>query len=106
MFRTTIKFCFLLLPMDSSTSLRDLRVPSIPSASAIFYSVFILGVAYTLWICIYNLFFHPLAKFPGPWPCAMSEWFLIFFVRAVPTYGIKLHNKYGEVELNLVVPDA
>lgn len=106
MFRTAIKFCCLLLQMDSNISLRDLRLPSIPSTSAVFCSAFILGVAYTLWACIYNLFFHPLAKFPGPWPCAMSEWFLIFFIRAVPTYGFKLHKNYGEIGLNLVVPEV
>lgn len=92
--------------MDFSISKGDLRLPSVPSASALCYSVFILIVAYCLWTCIYNLFFHPLAKFPGPWPCAMSEWFLIFFIRAVPTYGSKLHKKYGEVGLNPVVPEA
>lgn len=106
MFRTTVLFCCLLFQMDFSISLRDLRLPSVPSASALCYSVSILIVAYSLWTCIYNLFFHPLAKFPGPWPCAMSEWCLIFFIRAVPTYGFNLHKKYGEVGLNLVIPDA
>lgn len=89
--------------MDSSINVMGLRLPSATSAAALCYSALTIVIAYLLYICIYNFFFHPLAKFPGPWLCAMSEWFLVLFIRAVPTYGLELHEKYGEFRLNLKV---
>lgn len=92
--------------MDSSISLMDLRLPSVSSAAALCYSAFAVVLAYFLCTCIYNFFFHPLAKFPGPWLCAMSEWFLVFFIRSLPTYGLELHKRYGELRLSLVALKA
>lgn len=88
--------------MDSSTSLRDLRLLLAPSAAAICYWAFVVFLGYLIVNCVYNCFFHPLAEFPGPWHCAISEWFLVLFIRSVPTYGLELHKRYGELELNFV----
>ena len=30
------------------------------------------GFLYTLWRCIYNVYFHPLARFPGPFFAKIS----------------------------------
>jgi hypothetical protein len=30
-------------------------------------------VVYTFALCVYRLFLHPLAKFPGPWINAVSD---------------------------------
>lgn len=92
----------LLLLMDSSISLMGLQRPLVSSAAALCYSALAVVLTYFFYICIYNFFFHPLAEFPGPWLCAMSEWFLVLFIRAVPTYGLELHKRYGELSLSPV----
>ncbi|KAF2235990.1 putative cytochrome P450 [Viridothelium virens] len=48
---------------------------------------------------LYNLFFHPLRKFPGPWTAAVSNyqychWFL---GGKQPCKILQLHEKYGSV---------
>jgi hypothetical protein len=61
--------------------------------------------AYCLSKAVYNLFFHPLAKFPGPWWAGIS--YLAEFYYDVIEGGryfmvvTQLHEKYGERELLL-----
>lgn len=104
MFKTAILFGLVgFFPeMDSSISVMNLHLTSVPSAAALFYLALIAVVAYFICICLYNCFFHPLAGFLGPWLCAMSEWFLVVFIQAVPTYGLELHKRYGGYGLDLV----
>jgi cytochrome P450 len=50
-------------------------------------------------IIIYNSFFHPLAKYPGPWYLAISD---VFYARMivgghVHTTMLQLHENYGEI---------
>ncbi|KAI0378814.1 benzoate 4-monooxygenase cytochrome P450 [Hypomontagnella monticulosa] len=51
-----------------------------------FTGLFWFGVLSFILIIIYNLYFHPLSKIPGPWTAAVSECFKI----------VELHNKYGK----------
>ncbi|OTA55118.1 cytochrome P450 monooxygenase [Hypoxylon sp. EC38] len=53
--------------------------------------------AYVLSTGVYNKFFHPLAKFPGPFMGAMTEWYLVYVICSVPTFGLELHKKYGPI---------
>lgn len=92
--------CRSFLQMDSLISMMNLRLPSAPSAAALCYLALMAVVAYFICLCIYNCFFHPLAGFPGPWLCAMSEWFLVVFIQTVPTYGLELHKRYGRHGFN------
>ncbi|KAH8672845.1 cytochrome P450 [Tricladium varicosporioides] len=63
---------------------------------------------------IFNLYFHPLRLFPGPWYCGISRlWALIQVTRGIFPYKVaELHEKYGEVvriapnELMFTSPDA
>jgi cytochrome P450 len=63
---------------------------------------------------IYNIFFHPLRQYPGPWYTKSSRlWFIVKVFRGTVVYDIKqLHDKYGDIvrvapnELSYTNPDA
>lgn len=90
---------------------------SATASISLFHGIVFLGVAITLWtICtvIYRLYFHPLAKFPGPKLAACSEfWFIRVWTGGRYSFNMsKLHRKYGDVvrvatnELSFASPAA
>lgn len=78
--------------------------------SAVTTAVWIAAIAITAYYslrCIYNLYFHPLCKFPGPKLAAIGS-FLDFYYDVVKdgTYLWeieKMHRKYGKEEVFLPV---
>ncbi|PMD39569.1 cytochrome P450 [Hyaloscypha variabilis F] len=48
---------------------------------------------------VYNLYFHPLAKFPGPWYAVISEFFFSYNIISGSSHlrMRALHEKYGDV---------
>ncbi|KAJ5625579.1 hypothetical protein N7510_001888, partial [Penicillium lagena] len=72
------------------------------------------AVSYLITKAIYNVFFHPLSRFPGPISHALSR--LPYCVRAargtLPFDMLELHNRYGDIvriapdELAFSHPDA
>lgn len=48
---------------------------------------------------IYNVYFHPLRKYPGPWIARASQLpFLYYQVTGMLPHAIKeIHEKYGHV---------
>ncbi len=54
---------------------------------------------YTLARITYNVFFHPLSRFPGPRGGACTKWWLAYmeYGRGVSlsTLRVELHQKYG-----------
>ncbi|KIW25940.1 uncharacterized protein PV07_09074 [Cladophialophora immunda] len=58
-----------------------------------------LYLLYLLSLGIYNIYFHPLSKFPGPKLACATELFAVFhFVRGQRVkFSKKLHAQYGEV---------
>jgi hypothetical protein len=62
---------------------------------------------YALARVIYNVFFHPLSRFPGPRGAACTKWWLAYmmFVKGVSlsTLREKLHQKYGIFSLALLL---
>ncbi|KAJ0373804.1 hypothetical protein COL26b_008003 [Colletotrichum chrysophilum] len=58
-----------------------------------------LTAAYFASVCIYNLFFHPLAKYPGPRLAAGTPLWLVSAIIGgrQPDDTLKLHEKYGPV---------
>lgn len=55
----------------------------------------------------YNVFFHPLSRFPGPRGAACTRWWLAYMelVRGVSlsTLRAELHQKYGAVLDNVAI---
>lgn len=58
-----------------------------------------LYVLYSIGLLVYNLFFSPLAKFPGPKIAAATHWYEFyydFWLNGKYIYEIeKMHQKYG-----------
>ncbi|TID15340.1 putative secreted glycosidase [Venturia nashicola] len=57
------------------------------------------AVLYPIGYMIYNVFFHPLRKFPGPWIAAATPWYYAYSVMTgrQASHNSALHKKYGEV---------
>ncbi|KAM0263717.1 hypothetical protein ACHAQJ_001031 [Trichoderma viride] len=66
---------------------------------AIPLAALVLGVGYFIWLCIYNVYFHPLSRFPGPKLAAISRFpYTSIIVGGVGHYKIlDLHLKYGPI---------
>jgi hypothetical protein len=72
-----------------------------------------LTIAYIFSKCIYNRYFHPLAKFPGPFLASITEFYHIYLylnVAAEHVVDEELHRRYGPVVRKapnfLIVNDA
>lgn len=66
-------------------------------------SIWLAGIfiAYCIWVIIYRLYFHPLAKFPGPKLAAATGLYEIawdyFGHGAYLFHCEQLHKKYGKL---------
>ena len=58
-------------------------------------------VLYIALLYIYRLFFHPLARYPGPKLAAISNWYEFYYdvtLQGKFTFHIQeLHKKYGKL---------
>ncbi|KAI0876236.1 averantin oxidoreductase [Hypoxylon argillaceum] len=83
--------------IEASTYL--LYFPSLSSISLVLFAVVVLTSGYYGALSIYNIWLHPLAKYPGPRLAAASPLWMIlsYFHGRTPTDLLKLHNKYGPV---------
>lgn len=68
----------------------------------IFILVLLIAVAIDVaFRILYNLYWHPAAKFPGPWYCALSSLplSLISVLRIEPQWLLSLAEKYHSTSL-------
>ncbi|KAK8064605.1 cytochrome P450 [Apiospora phragmitis] len=67
--------------------------------AVVWYSVAALLLAYWIITCIYNLYFHPLAKYPGPRFAAVSQlWYASVYTGGNWPFIIEqAHRKYGRL---------
>ncbi|EHK22093.1 uncharacterized protein TRIVIDRAFT_191731 [Trichoderma virens Gv29-8] len=71
-------------------------------------------IIYCIWRIIYQIYFHPLSKFPGPWLAAVTYLYKFRLVVSGNHHKIidELHKKYGETirigpnELSCIHPTA
>ncbi|KAK7914065.1 Cytochrome P450 monooxygenase BOA3 [Apiospora marii] len=84
------------------------------SIAALWYVWVALLLVYWTGTCIYNLYFHPLAKYPGPRFAAVSQlWYARVYTGGNWPFIIEqAHRKYGDViriapnELSFCTPQA
>ncbi|KAK3319551.1 cytochrome P450 [Cercophora scortea] len=69
----------------------------LPGATLILQALLALFMGCTLYVCIYNRCLHPLANFPGPFLGSLTDWYLVYVICSVPTFGLELHKKYGPI---------
>ncbi|KAL7810678.1 cytochrome P450 [Trichoderma aethiopicum] len=73
--------------------------PPVKLSLALPLAVVALGFGYFVWTCIYNVFFHPLRKFPGPKLAAISR--IPYSRMLLNGVGhrevLDLHIKYGPI---------
>jgi len=62
---------------------------------------------YTLARVIYNIYFHPISRFPGPRGAAITKWWLVYMQLgrgiSLSTLRADLHRKYGTFSLVLLL---
>jgi hypothetical protein len=75
-------------------------LPTSPSL-ALLAVVLATSVGYCVVLSIYRLYFHPIARFPGPKLAALTRWYEFYYEivkQGQMTFHIQdLHKKYGTI---------
>jgi hypothetical protein len=75
--------------------------PILPSLQQGFFTTAVGLLIYSLVRIIYNVYFHPLSRFPGPRGAACTRWWLAYMELgrgiSLSTLREELHQKYGTV---------
>src|ERR1700741_4018740 len=73
--------------------------PLLPSFKQGVFTTAVAILVYAFARAIYNVFFHPLAHFPGPLGAACTKWWLLYMEMgrgvSLSTLREQLHEKYG-----------
>ncbi|KAH9998260.1 hypothetical protein BJV77DRAFT_742201 [Russula vinacea] len=89
------------MPAPTDSGLMDDVYPLLPSFRQGILITAVGLLFYALVRVIYNVFFHPLSRFPGPRGAACTRWWLAYkeLGRGVSlsTLRAELHQKYGDI---------
>ena len=70
------------------------------------FTALAVSLVYALVSVIYNVYFHPLSRFPGPRGAACTGWWLAYMELgrgvSLSTLRTELHHKYGTDSIPLV----
>ena len=79
--------------MDGPYSLQPFAAkPGLPD---ILYTALILCVLAFFAKGCYNRYFHPLSDYPGPFWASVTDFYILFTIKSIPTRGLKMHGQYG-----------
>jgi len=100
--RATNSLVFFSNDLTQTTGTMD-YLQHIPTLSYTLQSAVLCTiVAYLTFTCVYRLYFHPIAGFPGPKLAAITTWYEGYFDIVKKGQYIfeieKMHKKYGEGE--------
>jgi hypothetical protein len=74
-------------------------LPSFPSVQQGLLTIAVGLLFYSFVRVVYNVFFHPLSRFPGPHGAACTRWWLAYTELgrgvSLSTLREELHQKYG-----------
>jgi hypothetical protein len=86
------------MPVPNNMDLH-LFLPDLPSFQKGIWMTAVGLLSYALIRVIYNLYFHPLSRFPGPRGAACTSWWLAYWELgrgvSLSTLREELHKKYG-----------
>ena len=85
--------------MNNTASTTPASAPSVALLVRVFNLVFLLSLSYNLYRGLYNRYFHPLRRFPGPFWGSVSDFFKLWILhtKQAHTLGLDYHEKYGPV---------
>ena len=70
------------------------RLPIVFMPELLFLAVIALTVC-VVYKAVFNRYFHPLARYPGPFWGGVTDFYKFYAINSIPTEGLRLHEKHG-----------